>query len=111
MNVAELTCQEVNQELAKRRGWRQEMLLGHMRAPDYCHDWRWAGALFVELLHLAHFVYMSTPPHSEAPCFGGTAMTPGYTQELWFLSPFDKNEFPEAISRTRLEMYLEAESE
>ena len=74
---------------------------------DYCHDWRWAGVLFVELLHIAHSVYISSPPSVEVPSFSGTAMTPRYTQELWYVAPINKDEFPEAIARAALQMYEE----
>ena len=68
INVAELTCEQVNEELAKRRmeGWfsptrrvldgagqvidRVRLDVPEYRWHDYCHDWRWAGVLLEEMV-------------------------------------------------------------
>ena len=125
-----LTCEEVNRALAERRGEAGWTLPYDLSIPlhypaggayedyadfykrnrmprDYCRDWCWAGVLFAELLHMAHSVYISFPPRVEKSCFSGTAMTPGYTQELWHLAPIDPDEFPEAIARARWRLYEE----
>jgi len=81
MSVTDMTCEEVNRELAKRRGdvdpmrivdWNGQSLLickEGIEPPDYCHDWQWAGLLMEEM-----------------------------------------GEHPQHIARARLAMYLEEES-
>ena len=126
MDVSALTCEEVNRELARRRGdfrktWNfEELPEGKFQDaadgwyywwPDYCHDWRWAGVLFIELLHLAHCVYVHSPPLEEQTAFVGVGVSPAATHELWCFVGIDVAELPEYIARARLQMYEDGEDE
>ena len=97
MNVADLTCEEVNRELAKRRfGEFWPCHFGHTNsALDYdpCRNWQDAGELLEEMAEVRRY---------------GEQWVARWHRGHGGRGPFAK--LPqEAISRARLQMYEEAE--
>ena len=107
MNVADLTCEEVNYELYKRRGECtvcKDPNAEVIDMLDYCHDWRWAGELLEE---------MKVPQlYMQADCSLGWRCEPCWdmAHPKGLPPPGANAPIPtEAISRAWLEMVLEAE--
>ena len=128
MNVAELTCKEVNRALAERRGWTfapnvRIVALGYppkeldifgtlCPIPDYCHDWRWAGVLQDEIIGKVDASFEKKWRSFRGELIG---IRDGYYDPTdWTCPPGHDDRFmplKEAISRARLQMYLDQEKE
>ena len=119
MDVSALTCEQVNRELAKRRGDVMHQPLyelssepgdeGHIKAtvvghkdlfPDYCHDWRWAGVLLEEM--------WPNLDVEEGRNGGVVVFGPAYDEDGYAIISHGET-LQEAIARAWLQMYLEEE--
>jgi hypothetical protein len=63
-------------------------------APDYCHDWRWAGVLLEELLGISWRILLTLFKNGKTEVWLQPVRSAGHGPKL-----------PEAIARARLEMY------
>ena len=128
MNVADMTCLEVNEALAKRRGESEPMTLYRTKddgsleilqqgyAPDYCRDWKWAGKVLEDMvcsceapmhIELVYFPYQGNhcfvvARHINPEALGRLPNKPGEGNRLAHSA-----EFPEAIARAGLQTCLD----
>jgi len=117
MNVADMTCEEVNEALAKFRGEEQEIVPRIVEIlpsldwpvygpgiPDYCDDWKWAGKVLEDMCRPTLSQHNNDDQWSASYWKdigdGGAVVRLGPSCD----GP------PEAIARAGLQMYLEEET-
>ena len=123
MNVADMTCLEVNEALAKRRGESEPMTLYRTKddgsleilqqgyAPDYCHNWKWAGKVLEDMLIPQVYLELGKPRRWRCePCWDMHFRDPETGN--WLPRPGASAPTPtEAIARAGLQMCLDEEGD